>query len=160
MQGLSVSRVVDVQVNFAPQAAPLTRFDTLLVMGDSGVIDTSEAIREYNSMQDVAEDFGTTSPEYQAAVLFFAQIPKPSTMYIGTWARIDGKARLTGGPLTTYEQLLSNWTGITTGAFAVSMDGAPATQVTGIDLSTVTNMNGVASRIQAAMRAVGTPAFT
>jgi hypothetical protein len=61
-QGLSVSRVVDVTVNFTPQAIPTQRFDTLLVMGDSGVIDTGEAIREYNAISAVAQDFGTAAP--------------------------------------------------------------------------------------------------
>ena len=64
MQGLSVSRVVDVQVSFAPQAAVATRFDTLLIMGDSAIIDSGEAIREYNRISDVAADYGTTAPEY------------------------------------------------------------------------------------------------
>jgi hypothetical protein len=45
-QGLSVSRVVDVTVNFTPQAIPTTRFDTLLILGDSPVVDTGEVMRE------------------------------------------------------------------------------------------------------------------
>ena len=72
-QGLSVSRVVDVQVSCAPLASPLLNFDTLLILGDSNVIDTGEAIREYNRLEDVAADFGTTAPEYKAASLFFSQ---------------------------------------------------------------------------------------
>src|SRR5215813_273738 len=107
-QGLSVSRVVDVQVNFTPQAIPTQRFDTLLIMGDSGVIDTGEAIRQYNSIADVAGDFGTTAPEYLAAVAFFAQIPQPGTCYIGEWAQAPTKGRLTGGLLTSMQMLMSN----------------------------------------------------
>ena len=37
-EGLPVSRVVDVDVNFAPVAAPAAAFDTLLIMGDSTVL--------------------------------------------------------------------------------------------------------------------------
>jgi hypothetical protein len=151
-QGLSVSRVVDVQVNFAPQAIPTQRFDTLLVMGDSGVIDTGEAIREYNQISDVANDFGTTAPEYLAAVLFFSQVPKPSTMFIGEWAQAATAGRLTGGLLTAQQMLMSNWTTISDGGFAVAIDGAAAVQVAGLAFTAATNLNAVASIIQAALR--------
>lgn len=158
MQGLSVSRVVDVQVNFAPQAAPLTRFDTLLIMGDSGIVDTGEAVREYNRIEDVANDFGVSAPEYFAATLFFAQIPKPTTCFIGAWARTATTARLTGGPLSGQEQLLTNWTGITNGGFSVTVDGSVTpTPITGIDLSVITNLDGAASDIQTAIQATGAP---
>src|SRR5215469_671631 len=152
-QGLSVSRVVDVEVNFAPQAIPTQRFDTLLIMGDSGVIDTGEAIREYNTISDVAGDFGTTAPEYLAALAFFAQIPQPGTCYIGEWANTATKARLTGGLLTAQQMLMSNWTSITAGGFSVQLDGAAATQVTGLNFSGATNLNAVANIIQTALRA-------
>jgi hypothetical protein len=154
MQGLSVSRVVDVQVNFTPQAAPQARFDTLLIMGDTGVIDSGEGIREYNRIEDVVGDFGTTAPEYLAALLFFSQIPQPGTLFIGTWARIATKGRLTGGPLAPTDMLLQNWTPITTGGFTVTLDGsATPTHLTGLNFATVTNLNQVASIIQTALQA-------
>lgn len=155
MQGLSVSRVVDVQVNFAPVAAPAQRFDTLLILGDSPVIDTGEALREYNMISEVAGDFGTEAPEYLAASLFFGQRPQPSTLFIGRWARTATQGRLTGGPLSGVEQLLNKWTTVINGGFGVAVDGGAVTQVTGIDLSTVTNLNGVASAVQTAIRAGG-----
>lgn len=160
-QGLSVSRVVDVQVNFTPQAIPALRFDTLLIMGDSGVVDTGEGIREYNSIEDVAGDFGTTAPEYLGASLFFAQVPQPSTCYIGQWARTATSGRLTGGLLTSFQMLMSNWTTITNGAFAVSIDGAAAVQVSNLNFNTATNLNGVATTIQTALRtAASSPTLT
>lgn len=151
MQGLSVSRVVDVQVIFAPVAAPLGRFDTLLIMGDSSVLDTGEGVHEYNTIEEVVGDFGTTAPEYYAAALFFSQIPKPSTLFIGPWARTATSGRLTGGPLPATEQIISLWTTITNGGFSVSVDGTASKNVTGVDLSLATNLNGVATRINTAM---------
>ena len=160
MQGLSVSRVVDVTVNFSPQAIPTQRFDTLMILGDTaGVIDSSEGIREYNAIEDVQADFTTAAPEYNAAVLFFSQIPKPSTLFIGGWARIATKGSLTGGPLPLQNQILSNWTTITNGAFNVSVDGAPAIHITGVNLTAALNMNTVASIIQTALQA-SAPATT
>jgi hypothetical protein len=159
MQGLSVSRVVDVQVTFAPQAAPLTRFDTLLIMGDTPVVDSGEGVREYNTIEDVTGDYGTTAPEYLAASLFFSQVPKPSTLYLGTWARVATAGRLTGGPLPPIEQLISAWTSISNGGFGVAFDGGTVTQVTGINLAGALNLNGVASLIQTAMQ-TGHPSAT
>src|SRR5215467_5611259 len=160
-QGLSVSRVVDVQVNFAPQAIPTQRFDTLLIMGDSGVIDTGEAVREYNTISDVAGDFGTVAPEYLAAVAFFAQVPQPATCFIGEWAASPTHGRLTGGLLTSLQMLMSNWTTITNGGFAVALDGAAAVQVSGLSFASATNLNAVASTIQAALRtAASAPTLT
>jgi hypothetical protein len=75
MVGLAVQRVVNVQVAFSPLAIPLVNFDTLLLLGDSDVVDTGEVMRGYNLLVDVARDYGTTAPEYQAAVLYFAQRP-------------------------------------------------------------------------------------
>lgn len=152
-QGLSVSRVVDVQVNFEPIAAVQQRFDTLLIMGDTGIIDAGEGIREYNTIEDVVGDFGTTAPEYLAADLFFSQVPQPSILYIGTWARVATKGRLTGGPVPPANQLLSNWTTVNNGGFTVTLDGsATPTHVTGVNLQNVLNMNGVASAIQTALQ--------
>ena len=157
MQGLSVSRVVDVQVNFTPQAIPTLRFDTLLIMGDSPVIDTGEAIREYNSINAVAEDFGTNAPEYNGATAFFSQVPQPAVLFIGRWAQAATHGRLTGGVLTSQQQMMSNWTTITTGGFKVTLDGGTATDVTGLNFSAATNLNAVASSIQTAVRALGAP---
>jgi uncharacterized protein DUF3383 len=160
-QGLSVSRVVDVQVNFAPQAIPTQRFDTLLIMGDSGVIDTGEAVREYNSINDVAHDFGTTAPEYLAATLFFSQVPQPALCYIGAWAQAATKGRLTGGLLTSQQMLMSNWTSIVNGGFSVAIDGAAAVQVSNLSFSGASNLNGVATTIQTALRtAASAPTLT
>lgn len=150
-EGLSVARIVDVDVSFAPQAVPVINFDTLLVMGDSDVIDTGEGIREYNSIEEVADDFLTTSPEYLAAVLFFGQSPQPDTLFIGRWARTATSGILVGGTLTPAQQLLSNWTGITTGSFRVTVDGGSAQDVTGLNFSAVTNLNGVATAINAVL---------
>jgi hypothetical protein len=151
-QGLSVSRVVDVQVNFAPQAIPTQRFDTLLIMGDSGVIDTGEAVREYDSISDVAGDFGTTAPEYLAATLFFSQVPQPALCYIGEWAQGPTAGRLTGGLLTAQQMLMANWTPIINGGFSVAIDGAAAVQVANLSFSSATNLNAVATTIQTALR--------
>lgn len=47
----------------------------------------AERVRSYNTLQDVAADFATTtSPEYLAAQALFSQNPKPTTIKIGRCA--------------------------------------------------------------------------
>ena len=149
-EGLPVSRVVDVDVNFTPVAAPAAAFDTLLVMGDSTVLSSGEGIRAYEAMEEVAADFGSTSPEFLAANLYFAQTPQPNTLFIGRWARTPTNGVLVGGPLTSSEQLMASWKAITTGAFKISTDGAAAADITGLNFSAASNLNAVAALIDTA----------
>ena len=77
MPGLSVSDVVNVQVNMTPLAVPLRNFGALCIAGSSTVIDVNERIRQYSTLDGVAVDFGSTAPEFLAADLFFSQSPQP-----------------------------------------------------------------------------------
>lgn len=148
VQGLSVSRLVRVSINLQPLAAARRSFGSLLVLGNSNVIDAVERIRAYTSLEDVATDFGTTAPEYKAAALYFGQTPQPRLLYIGRWLQATSAGFNRGGILTAAEQTLSNWTVITNGAFSIDVDGVTK-DVTGLNFSAATNMNGVASIIDA-----------
>lgn len=152
--GLQVSRLVDVTVNIAPLSAQFANFDSLLIMGDSNVINTVERIRTYNSISEVAADFGTTAPEYLAAVIFFSQVPSPEQLYIGRWAQTATSGQLICGVLSTAQALISAWTGITTGAFKIAVDGGVLTGVSSLNFSAASNLNAVASIIQTAVRAL------
>lgn len=149
-QGLNVGRLVRVSVNLAPLAAARRGFGTLLIAGDSNVINGSERIRSYVDLESVATDFGTAAPEYLAASLYFGQSPRPQTLMIGRWIRTATAGLLQGGILTSAEQALANWTAITNGSFKVTIDAVEKT-VTGLNFSAVTNLNGVASAINAAL---------
>jgi len=145
--GLNVSDVVNVQVNIAPLAATFSNFGSLVIIGSSPVIDTTERIRLYTTLAGVASDFGTTAPEWLAADLFFSQAPQPSFVYIGRWAQFATSGILHGGVITPTQQLLSNFTSISNGGFLVFVDGVPCS-LTGIGLTGALNLNGVASAIQ------------
>jgi hypothetical protein len=149
-QGLNVGRLVNVSVNLAPLASARRGFGTLLIAGDSSVIDAGERFRSYVDLESVAGDFGTSAPEYKAASLYFGQSPRPQTLMVGRWVRTATNALLKGGILTPAEQLLTNWTAITGGSFVISIDGTEKTFTT-LDFSAATNLNGVASVINAAL---------
>lgn len=83
---LPVSNVVNVSISIAALAAGPRSFGSLLILGTtSGVISTTERMREYSSIIEVADDFGVDSEEYKAALLYFGQSPRPRTLYIGYW---------------------------------------------------------------------------
>ncbi|MNB62560.1 hypothetical protein D3C81_47750 [compost metagenome] len=86
-QGLPVSNVVNVDVIMSPTAATGRNFGSLLILGSSTVIPVSERIRLYAAIEDIGDDFGIDSPEYEAALVFFGQSPKPTQVYIGRWAK-------------------------------------------------------------------------
>ncbi|WP_298165111.1 DUF3383 domain-containing protein [Novosphingobium sp.] len=149
--GLPVSRLITASVNLTPAGAQYANIETLLLLGDSPVIDTLTRIRSYNSLAGVAADFGTSAPEYAAALLYFGQSPQPTQLYIGRWARTATAGALYGAPLTAAQQALANFTAVTAGGFKVQVNGGALTGVTGINLSTATSLSQVASLITTAL---------
>lgn len=147
---LSVSGLVRVTVNLSPLAAAVRSFGVLMIAGDSPVINGLERFRTYLTIDAVVADFGTDSPEYDAAVLYFGQSPKPNTLMIGRWIRVATAAQNDGGILSPTEQMIANFTNISSGGFDITIDGSAKT-VTGLDFTGVTNLNGVASVINGAL---------
>lgn len=151
VNGLPVSRLVNVDVILTAQAARFANFNTLLILGDSDVIDVVTRIQEYGSIAEVAESFGTTAPEYLAALLWFSQSPQPDNLFIGRWARTASAGQLFGGPLPLSSQAITTWTAISNGGLDITVDGGALQQLTGLDFSAETNLNGVASVIEAGL---------
>lgn len=155
-QGLSVGDVVSVDIVMSPLAAAVRNFGALLILGSTpNVIDTTERMRQYSSLDQVAQDFGTTAPEYLAADLYFSQSPQPSTLYIGAYAQTATAGRLLGGKLSAAQQGLANFTAVANGSLSLTIDGTE-TNLTLIDLSAATNLNGVASDITTALAGAAT----
>jgi len=152
--GLNVADFVNVSVTIEPKAAQYRSFGVGLILGStSGVIDTNERLRRYTSLDGVTQDFGTTAPEYLAAKDYFSQSPQPAVLYVGRWAQVATKGHIRGASLSPTQQLLTNFTSVTTGALSLTIDGT-ARNITGINLSGALNLNGVASLIQTALAAV------
>ena len=146
--GLPINRLVNVNYTLSPPAPQVENIDTMLVIGTSNVIDTVQRMRTYSSIGAVATDFGTSAPEYLAAVLWFEQNPGPAQLNIGRWANTNLPALLVGASLPGLNY--TSFTGITSGAFTIQMDGIYQS-VSGLNFSGVTNLNGVASTIATAM---------
>ena len=148
--GLSVNRLIRTSVNLSPAASARRGFGTLLAIGDSDVIDGAERLRSYTTLESVLDDFGTSAPEYKAAVLYFAQSPRPTTLMIGRMFSAASTAILRGGALKSTEQNLANFTAVSAGSFKIDVDGATKT-VSALDLSTAVSLPDVASKVEAAI---------
>ena len=153
--GLSVNDVVNVSIVMSPKAAQERNFGSLLIVGDSSVVDVVERMREYTSIDAIAADFGSSAPEYVAASLYFGQSPQPQVCYVGRWARTASRATLRGGVLSAAQQDLANFTGITNGSLSITIDGV-SHPLSALDFSAETNLNGVASIVQTALSGSGT----
>lgn len=148
--GLSVSRVVRVQVSLALRAAQGRDFGALLILGPSDVLLAPEVMRLYNDIESVATDFGIAADEYKAANLYFQQSPQPRDLYVGRMERQAipvSAGQLTGSVLTTREQELNNFTAVSDGALKIAVDGEVIT-VTDINMSAVTDLSDVAAAVQ------------
>lgn len=151
-KGLNVNRVVNVTLTIAALAAGYQNFGAVMAIGSDDVIDTLERVRKYNDFDGVVSDFGTDSPVTAAAELHFSQVPRPNLFYAGRWAQFATPGLLRGAILTGPPSALSRFTVITAGSMAVTINGTAVT-LTGVNLSGAANLNGVASIVQAAIRA-------
>jgi len=154
MSVLPVSRLIHVGVNLTPAGAQGQDLSTLLVMGTSSVIDPVQRMRTYNRIEDVAADFGTSAEEYLAAVLWFEQVPQPSSLLIGRWVNAASTGGIKGATLSAANQLLSAWTAITAGSFTFTKDAGSPQNITGLNFSAAANLNAVAAIIQTALTGV------
>lgn len=148
--GLPVSRLINVTINMSPLAAQGANLNTALFLGASAVIDVNERMRSYGSIDEVVSDFGTSAPEYLAAVLYFGQTPQPQQLNIGRWAKTATAGLLKGAVLSAAQKVMTLWTAVTAGGFKIMVDGSLKT-VSALDFSAQTNLNGVASIINAAL---------
>lgn len=84
MGTLNLSNIVSITEYISPLSAPRTTFNQMLIVGTSGIIDTTERLREYTSAAELLEDgFALTDPEYLCAALYFSQSPAPTSLWVG-----------------------------------------------------------------------------
>lgn len=148
--GLPVSDVIQVDIQSQPQAVLGRNFGTMLVAGDSPVIDLGELIREYSGLEGVAGDFGVDAPEYQAARVWFSQVPRPSRLLVGRLASVATAGVLHGGPMPAALRDITLYQAITDGSLSIQVDGITR-RLVDVNLSAALNLNGVASALTAAL---------
>lgn len=146
-QGLPVSNVVNVDIIMSPTAASGRNFGALLILGTSTVIPITERLRLYAGIDDIGTDFGVSSPEYEAASIFFSQSPTPTQVYIGRWAKT-----LATGETGTAETLAAavnacleytNWYGLAVADDADLVDGDVISVAAAIEASSLSHIFAV-----------------
>lgn len=158
--GLPVAGIIAVSIVLTPVGVATPNFNTALVLGTSTVIDVVSRMRTYGNLAGVAADFGTTAQEYLAAQAWFAQVPSPTSLCVGRWANAASSGQLIGGGVSAANQLIGAWTGISSGSFTANVNAAGAQNITGLNFTAQTNLNGVAAIIQAGLRAIATGGYT
>lgn len=84
MASLSLTPVVDVVVQVSPLSAPRRAFDLGLIIGDKTVIPVADRVRLYENTNAMLEDgFTNEDPEYEAAQIYFSQVPRSSKLLVG-----------------------------------------------------------------------------
>jgi Protein of unknown function (DUF3383) len=143
---LSVSNLVNVTINLSTLGAVGRSFTTLMIAGDSNVINGLQRYRTYTDIEDVGADFGSTAPEYLAAALYFSQSPQPATLQIGRWLRTATSGQNLGAILNATQANIANFNAISNGSFSIDIDGT-VQNLTGINFNGATNLNAVASAV-------------
>jgi hypothetical protein len=147
---LPISRLIDVDVTLAPQAAQGQNLNSLLILSPYCSIDVVTRMREYTSIEEVTADPALASQDIAAATLFFEQNPQPISLFIGRWAKTASSGQLIGAPLPAAQQAIGFWNAITNGGVDLVVNGT-AKNLTGLNFSGSSNLNGVAAVIQAAL---------
>ena len=199
---LGIQDIVEVRAQITPRDAGGREFGrTLLLTTDPTLGAGAGRVGVFASMDEVARTFTPGSGSYQAAQVYFSQVPYPRKLVIGRWINTRESARLTGGSPRALEQITGSPTVVRGSGTVASLDtfhgratvltgagmvadlvnfhgratvvtgtGTVASlttlqgitsgtvtflgqTVTGLDFSSDTDLDGVASTLQTALRA-------
>ena len=155
---LPVTTVVDVAISTTPQFPSRQGFGVLNILGITDVIPPAERIRFYSSLAGVENDFSDGDPELAMATSYFSQEPKPTQLAISRqYTTAQAGQALGGGNIET---LIATWNLISDGSFNITIDGATAEDITGLNFSADTTLDEIADAIQTGLQAVATGGFT
>lgn len=146
---LSPNRLIRVSINLTPKGAQAQNQTQALLLGPSAIIDVVTRMRSYQSLTGVGADFPSNSPEYLAAALWFEQVPQPTSLNIGRWAKTAAAGQLVGGVLGP--SVLASLEAIAAGGFTVTVDGGAAQHLNTLNFTGISNLNGAATIINAVL---------
>ena len=122
MTTLGISSIVDVKATIAPSGRVQAGFGrTLLLTTDTTLPAFTGRVRVFASMDEVAQVFPPGSGPYQAAQVYFSQVPYPRNLVIGRWVDTSEPAQLTGGVPLPLEEITGRAT-VLTGGSPASLD--------------------------------------
>lgn len=107
---LPLTGIIDVIVSLKAISPVTDAFNSALIMSDSmtSTVDGYAEVREYASLTELAEDFNSSTNEYKAASLYFAQNPSPKKVFVGL--PVDGQTFVE--EITGFRQVNDEWYGL------------------------------------------------
>ena len=131
---LGIQDIVEVRAQITPRGAGGREFGRTLLLTTDPTLDAgADRVRVFASMDEVARTFAPGSGSYQAAQVYFSQVPYPRNLVIGRWINTRESARLTGGSPRALEQITGSPTVVRSSGTVASLDTfhGRATVVTG-----------------------------
>ena len=101
---LGIQDIVEVRAQIRPRGAGGREFGRTLLLTTDPTLDAGAGrVGVFASMDEVARTFTPGSGSYQAAQVYFSQVPYPRNLVIGRWINTREPARLTGGSPASLE---------------------------------------------------------
>ena len=120
---LGIQDIVEVRAQITPRGAGGREFGRTLLFTTDPTLDAGAGrVRVFASMDEVARTFAADSGPYQAAQVYFSQVPYPRNLVIGRWINTRESARLTGGIPRALEQITGSPTVVRGSGIVASLD--------------------------------------
>ena len=120
---LGIQDIVEVKAQIAPRGAGGREFGRTLLLTTDPTMDAGAGrVGVFASMDEVARTFTPGSGSYQAAQVYFSQVPYPRNLVIGRWINTRESARLTGGSPRALEQITGSPTVVRGSGTVASLD--------------------------------------
>ncbi len=120
---LGIQDIVEVKAQITPRGAGGREFGrSLLLTTDPTLEAGADRVGVFASMDEVARTFTPGSGPYQAAQVYFSQVPYPRNLVIGRWINTRESAKLTGGSPRALEQITGSPTVVRGSGTVASLD--------------------------------------
>ena len=120
---LGIQDIVEVRAQIRPRGAGGREFGRTLLLTTDPTLDAGAGrVGVFASMDEVARTFTPGSGSYQAAQVYFSQVPYPRNLVIGRWINTREPARLTGGGPRALEQITGSPTVVRGSGTVASLD--------------------------------------
>ena len=120
---LGIQDIVEVKAEITPRGAGGREFGRTLLLTTDPTMDVGAGrVGIFASMDEVARVFTADSVPYQAAQVYFSQVPYPRNLVIGRWINTRESARLTGGIPRALEQIIGSPTVVRGSGTVASLD--------------------------------------
>ncbi|OOF40942.1 hypothetical protein BKK47_02620 [Rodentibacter mrazii] len=149
---LSISNVVNVQLNTVPKSAARKEFGVVALFTPEAGNAFNDANTRYvyvQNQQEVEQLFGTNSETAKASLPFFAQSPRAKQLIVARWQKSAMEIEATANTLNgaTLSDDLETFKAVVNGRFSVTV-GSEIKKVEGLNFSRLADFNAIAEQIQ------------